>query len=40
VEVGPGLRVQVEAILALSPEERVRQLEAEVAFYANARPAI
>jgi hypothetical protein len=24
----------------LSPEERVRQLEAEVAFYANARPAI
>jgi hypothetical protein len=35
----PGLRVQVERILALPPEERVRQLEEEVAFFANARPA-
>ncbi|MEX5636515.1 hypothetical protein [Parafrankia sp. FMc2] len=27
----PGLRVQVEAILALSPEDRLRQLEEQVA---------
>jgi hypothetical protein len=35
----PGLRVQVEAILALPPEERLRQLEAEAAVFADARPA-
>jgi hypothetical protein len=35
----PGLRAQVDAILALPPEERLRQLEAEVAFFADARPA-
>jgi hypothetical protein len=35
----PGLRVQVELILALPPEERLRQLQANLAFFAAVRPA-
>lgn len=35
----PGLRVQVEAILALSPEDRIRMLEADVAVLSALRPA-
>jgi hypothetical protein len=35
----PGLRAQVNAILALPPAERLLQLDAEVAFFATARPA-
>jgi hypothetical protein len=35
----PGLRVQVEAILALDPEDRIRMLEAEVAVLSDLRPA-
>jgi hypothetical protein len=35
----PRLRVQVELILALPPEERLRQLEANLAFFAAVRPA-
>jgi hypothetical protein len=35
----PGLRVQVELILASPPEERLRQLEATLAFFAAVRPA-
>ncbi len=34
----PGLRVQVEAILAMSPEDRLRQLEEQVATLAALRP--
>jgi hypothetical protein len=34
----PGLRVQVDAILALSPDDRVRMIEAEAAFFADIRP--
>jgi hypothetical protein len=34
-----GLRVQVEAILALHPEERIRMLEAEVVVLSDPRPA-
>lgn len=36
----PGLRMQVNAILAMPPEDRLRQLEAEVAVFADARLAI
>jgi hypothetical protein len=36
----PGVRAQVEAILALPPTERLRQLEAEAALFADARPAV
>lgn len=35
----PGLRVQVEAILALPPEDRIRMLEADVAVLSALRPA-
>ena len=34
----PGLRVQVEAILALSPQDRLRQLEEQVATLSALRP--
>jgi hypothetical protein len=33
----PGLRVQVDMILSMSPDERLRQLEAETAVFAGAR---
>ncbi|CAI7979729.1 hypothetical protein FRAHR75_690011 [Frankia sp. Hr75.2] len=35
----PGLRVQVEAILALLPEDRLRMLEIEVGVLSDLRPA-
>ncbi|CAO5186344.1 conserved hypothetical protein [Frankia sp. AiPs1] len=34
----PGLRVQVEAILAMSPEDRLRQLEDQVETLSALRP--
>lgn len=34
----PGLRVQVDAILALTPEDRVRMIEAESAVLSDLRP--
>ncbi|MCK9904807.1 hypothetical protein MXD63_32835 [Frankia sp. Cpl3] len=34
-----GLRVQVEAILALSPEDRLRMPESEVGVLSDLRPA-
>lgn len=36
----PGLRVQVEAILALPPEDRLRMLEAEAGVLSDLRPAV
>jgi hypothetical protein len=34
----PGVRVQVDAILALPPEDRLRQLAAALVVFADARP--
>lgn len=37
-ESDPGPRAQVEAVLALPPDDRLQQLEAEAAVFADARP--
>jgi hypothetical protein len=34
----PGLRVQVDAILFLSPDDRVRMIEMEAELFADLRP--
>lgn len=37
---GPGLRVQVEVILALPSEDRLRMPESEVGVLSDLRPAV